>query len=291
MADKPITDKLIELFQQLINLCNKVPSKNSELLKKCQNEAEKKLLEKAKAEAEASQAEAEEKYAAAVRASGLSAYCSVGEIDEKPAIEIRKPQQWEIENLANQKYHQADPDYVKTLSQVEQEMADVAKQIDHTLLIALKNALIYYDYNRTKDTLLVKDWKEIRDSFSIERMVRFQNDGSFAKTIDALEIIKADVNFQRQLKIKSQPAQEEKPESTEDLADSKPTNKDDMTPSKPKNLITLTVAIENFIVSRLTLLRAIKENRLKTYRPENAAKNAQHKVDAVEVAKIWPRRN
>lgn len=61
---------------------------------------------------------------------------------------------------------------------------------------------------------------------------------------------------------------------------------------KPKNLITLTVAVANFNVSRATLNRAIDDNRLKSYpQSDNAAANAALLVDAVQVAKLWPTRN
>jgi hypothetical protein len=53
----------------------------------------------------------------------------------------------------------------------------------------------------------------------------------------------------------------------------------------PDHLITITVSVKNFDVSRATLNRAIKDSRLKRY-----GKTSQIKVDAVEVAKLWPLR-
>lgn len=61
---------------------------------------------------------------------------------------------------------------------------------------------------------------------------------------------------------------------------------------KPEHLVTLTVILTQFKVSRATLNRAIKDGRLITYpQAENAPKNAALLVDAVEVAKLWPKRN
>jgi len=52
---------------------------------------------------------------------------------------------------------------------------------------------------------------------------------------------------------------------------------------------TLKVAVEQFKVSRATLMRAInsKTEPLKSYRPKGSAKSAPHIVDAVEVARRW----
>lgn len=71
---------------------------------------------------------------------------------------------------------------------------------------------------------------------------------------------------------------------------------DTKTPPKNKNaqlpsdLITLAVATSGFSVSRTTLKRAISQERIKSYRPCNAPRNAPHKVSAKEVAANWSRR-
>jgi len=56
----------------------------------------------------------------------------------------------------------------------------------------------------------------------------------------------------------------------------------------PKHAITLKVAASEFNVSRSTLMRAIHDGRLKSYRPEKCSQSAPHFVDAVEVAQHWP---
>lgn len=54
--------------------------------------------------------------------------------------------------------------------------------------------------------------------------------------------------------------------------------------AKPKHPISLRVAVENYDVSRVTLIRMIEEGKLKSYRPENATGNARHIIDAAELA-------
>ena len=58
----------------------------------------------------------------------------------------------------------------------------------------------------------------------------------------------------------------------------------------PDDLITLLVAVKDYGVSRATFKRAIKENRLKSYRPKNASTNTPHQVSRAEVECIWPKR-
>jgi hypothetical protein len=55
----------------------------------------------------------------------------------------------------------------------------------------------------------------------------------------------------------------------------------------PNDLITLLVAEKEFEVSRTTLKRAIKDDRLKSYRPQNSPKNAPHKVSRTQVTSYW----
>jgi len=57
---------------------------------------------------------------------------------------------------------------------------------------------------------------------------------------------------------------------------------------QPDDLITLSVAIQKYSVSKRTLLRAIDDNRIKSSRPVNAPSNSPHKISEAEVAKNWP---
>ena len=63
-----------------------------------------------------------------------------------------------------------------------------------------------------------------------------------------------------------------------------------LTPPKPTHPITIAVAVKNFNVSRVHILREIKEGRLKTYRPKNAPSNSPHIIDAKAVAERWTQR-
>lgn len=56
---------------------------------------------------------------------------------------------------------------------------------------------------------------------------------------------------------------------------------------QPDDLITLSVAIKKYSVSKRTLLRAIDDNRIKSSRPVNAPSNSPHKISEAEVAKNW----
>ena len=58
-------------------------------------------------------------------------------------------------------------------------------------------------------------------------------------------------------------------------------------PNVPDDLITLTVAIQEFAVSRATLKRAIESQTIKSYRKKG---NALHFVSRSEVKKRWPER-
>lgn len=56
----------------------------------------------------------------------------------------------------------------------------------------------------------------------------------------------------------------------------------------PDDLITLSVAIKKYYVSKRTLQRAFIDNRIKSFRPVNAASNSPHKISEADVAKNWP---
>ncbi len=58
---------------------------------------------------------------------------------------------------------------------------------------------------------------------------------------------------------------------------------------KPKHLMTSTTILDNFKVCRSTLKRKVKEGELIDYRSPTAASNAPLLLDAVAVAKLYPR--
>ena len=56
----------------------------------------------------------------------------------------------------------------------------------------------------------------------------------------------------------------------------------------PDDLITLTVAQSKYSVTSVTLKRAIKDGRLRSYRPKKCIKNHPHKISESQVASYWP---
>ena len=66
---------------------------------------------------------------------------------------------------------------------------------------------------------------------------------------------------------------------------------DDAEKALPVNSASLNFVLDNYQVSRRTVMRYIKNRRLHSYRPEASGKTSEHILDVVEVAKCgWPRR-
>ncbi len=59
---------------------------------------------------------------------------------------------------------------------------------------------------------------------------------------------------------------------------------------QPNDLMTLTVAVQKFDVSKSTLRRSIKDGRLKNYNTKNESKSSLVMISESEVAKHWPRK-
>lgn len=58
----------------------------------------------------------------------------------------------------------------------------------------------------------------------------------------------------------------------------------------PDDLISMAVAIQNFITSRQTIRRATKDGKIRSYRPPDAAKNSPHTYSESSLARIFQRR-
>lgn len=58
----------------------------------------------------------------------------------------------------------------------------------------------------------------------------------------------------------------------------------------PNDLIKSCVAVKKFSVSRATLKRAVKDKKLKSYRPPRAPRNSPHLFSEKEIAALWPSR-
>ena len=60
--------------------------------------------------------------------------------------------------------------------------------------------------------------------------------------------------------------------------------------TEPDDLITTTVAVNDYHVSRKTLGRARDDGRIKSYRAESATPKSPHKYSKREIAKLWLKR-
>lgn len=58
----------------------------------------------------------------------------------------------------------------------------------------------------------------------------------------------------------------------------------------PRDLITLEIAVADYLVSRSTLKRRIKAKTIKSYRPKNSPKNAKHIVSRAEIEQYCQRK-
>ena len=59
--------------------------------------------------------------------------------------------------------------------------------------------------------------------------------------------------------------------------------------TEPQDLITLSVAVRNYVVSKSTLRRAIKDKRIRGYK-QSDKNNSQVKVSICEIEKHWPKK-
>ncbi len=77
----------------------------------------------------------------------------------------------------------------------------------------------------------------------------------------------------------SPPQSENESDGTD--SDAKPTE------AQPKDLMTAAVAVSKFHVSRGTLQRMLRQGKIKSYRPKNAASNATHLYSQKELARYF----
>ena len=215
-----IIANLKQLFQTVQTLRDSSPSKEPKLWQERQEQARKQLLKKRGAEAKEKLAEAKKKAAGAAALGGIGypsreSYPQPKEADLTLKLEIKKPTEWEIRSLAEREYRQADVKYAEALAERKQQISDVLKTIDHALTPTVRNWLL--THSRTEGTLLIVDWRKLRDAFNGTDITSFHFPFSLAKTIDALEFIMADLSQEKQLSSERQNVQAEgqKPAETE----------------------------------------------------------------------------
>jgi len=180
-------DALSKLFHSLQELSNfEKPTKNQALWKQCLKEAKEELVEQVKK-----------------RESQLTFRPGRNFPLRKTSEEKQKNLQKIIIGKAEIGYRLKDSKYNQSLLQVEEEIAELVKAIDHTLY-SIREPLLKFD--RAHGTLLEANWRQIRDRFTIDEIMQFHTQGLVERAIDALEAIKANVEHQQQIKLPEKPA-------------------------------------------------------------------------------------
>ena len=129
-----------------------------------------------------------------VRERGITVRSSCGPYRDRAA---RKPNQIEqkrqqdhlnyiIEGKAEKIYRELDSTYDSKLMRQEHKAEELVKKIDYTIT-AYKVALA--EYSEVYNTLLLIDWKDLRDKFSTKEIMKFEKQELFDRAIHVLEII------------------------------------------------------------------------------------------------------
>jgi hypothetical protein len=284
-TEEPYIPKLIRLFRELEKLAGQVPSRNPEIWDRCRVEAlhESDVWKRYYAEAEKDPTTWE--------------YLKQNSLIETPGS---WKDQIAIHLEAHKKYDQADPMYSEKLSTVQNQINEVMKQIDFTLLPPIKVVLLRH--GRTGKTLLAKNWERKRHASAI---VKWKDTHQITKTIEALEYVEREINLQKKIAAKSMqqninlaptppptPAKIELGSGQTDGESgdsSKPPGKDGQG-KPPDDSMTLTVAISRYHVSKTTLRRAIEDGRLKDYSDKAKPKNSPAMISEREVARHWKKK-
>lgn len=99
-----------------------------------------------------------------------------------------------IEGNAEKKYRELDSKYDSKLKRQEKKAQKWVDEIDFTIT-AYKVALAKYP--EANKTLLLIDWEDLRNKFSIRDIMKFEEQGLFNRTIHVLEIITSRLNQPR----------------------------------------------------------------------------------------------
>jgi len=108
----------------------------------------------------------------------------------KPSLSEQKRQQDQINHItegkAEKKYRILDSKYDSKLEGQEKKAQKLVEKIDYTIT-AYKVA--FAKYPEADKTLLLIDWENLRNKFSIKDIMKFEEQGLFDRTIYVLEII------------------------------------------------------------------------------------------------------
>jgi hypothetical protein len=92
-----------------------------------------------------------------------------------------------IEERAQKRYPDLDAEYARELNRRKERAEELMRKIDH-LVTALGPALRALPSG--DGTLLTVDWRRLREQFSIDEILRLEEDEAFARTITSLETTK-----------------------------------------------------------------------------------------------------
>ena len=176
-SHKTYVATLIELFTEAKRLCENWPQRDPDLWQRCVDETRAEVLETQ------SQKEEARRRAAAATGGVMGGWEKSG-----VAIRINPSESWKyvVEGIADEKYRQANPKYVEACKQAETRCQDLAKRIDFAL-----DPIQYrlWEIPRVRETLLTKNWREIRDTRTAARMLVYCERGDFDRAIDELELL------------------------------------------------------------------------------------------------------
>jgi len=110
--------------------------------------------------------------------------------------EFQKAFQHNTNKKAEKIYRQRNTKYNKSILQKEKKREELIKEIEH-FQYSISDQLIEFD--RAHSTLLATDWQKIRDLFTVIDITHPDFHFHIEKSIDALEAIKAKIEYQQQV--------------------------------------------------------------------------------------------
>lgn len=183
-------NKLLKLYRQLLKSISSETSKKKELWEQCLEQAKKEYIDELKEH---------ESQLSAPRTPPRKA----SKEDEK---EFQKVFQHNTSKNAEKIYRQEDTKYNKALLKIEQKRKKLIKDIDH-FQYSIRDQLIEFD--RAYGTLLSADMQKIREIFPVIDITQPNFQFYIEKSIDALEAIKAKIEYQQQVEPIQKPAETE----------------------------------------------------------------------------------
>ena len=162
---------LLNYFRKLQKIASApLPDRNDKLWEQAKQEARQEFIEDVQRRSRGM----------TIRPSGAQQIRENARIDSK-LIDDR------IEERAGKKYPNLDPKYALELNRRKQRAEELVRKIDH-LITAIGPALRVLPLG--DGTLLDADWRQLRERFSIDEILRLEKEEAFARTITSLETMK-----------------------------------------------------------------------------------------------------